>query len=203
MPKKKPIPDQTMSDELVLAAIERTERHQRRDNETGVLLATIKEHLGLARHGWSTRRLLPQLEELQTVGQLERSRRYSVILWGLTNTGRERLAAARAAGEIGTLPESPQHRQWREARTAANGRIGEFRDDLRRALADATRLLYADGHAPSDAWFEFSGCLKDTCWRLGSSTHCLTEWPEPDDASADIDTHGQYSRRHTWLWGDC
>ncbi len=202
MPNKKPTPDQPLPDELVLAAIDRAECHRRRDNDAGVLLSTIKEHLGLPRHGWSTRRLLPQLEELQAAGQVERSRRQSVNLWELTSTGRERLDAARTTGEIGTLPESPQHRQWREARTAANERVGEFRDDLRRALEEATRLLEADEHPSSDAWFEFSERLHHACWRLGSATHCLIEWPEPDDTRADTDTHGQYSRRHTWLWGD-
>lgn len=202
MPKKKPIPDQTISDELVLAATDRATRHQRRDDGTGVLLSRIKEHLGLPRHGWSTRRLLPQLEVLQAAGQVKCSRRQSVNLWALTSTGRERLDAARATGEIGQLPESPQHRQWREARTTASERIGEFRDGLRCTLEETTRLLEANGHPSSDAWFELTERLQRACWQLGSATHCLTEWTEPDDAKADVDTQVQYSRRHTWLWGD-
>ena len=92
MPKNKPIPEKPLSDELVLAAIDRATRHQRRDDGMGVLLSRIKEHLGLPGHGWSTRRLLPRLEELQAAGQLTSSRRQSVNLWALTSIGREQLA---------------------------------------------------------------------------------------------------------------
>jgi hypothetical protein len=38
---------------------------------------------------------------------------------------------------VTTLPEAPQHRRWREARTAATERIAGFRCDLRSALDEA------------------------------------------------------------------
>ena len=197
MPIKKRISDEFPSDELLLAAIERAERHQGRDDQ-GVLLATLKEHLGLSRDGWTTRRLRPQLEELQTAGQVVRSRQHGCIVWGLTSDGRKRLEAAHKAGVIGTLPESPQHRTWREARAAAGERIDKFREELRRALNDAISLVNADSQTPSDTWFAFNERLKHACWQFGSATHCLHEWAEPDDSSADIDEppYGQSGRRH-------
>jgi hypothetical protein len=44
------------------------------------------------------------------------------------------------SGEL-KLPESPQHRDWREARSVASGQISSFRDELRTALADTADLL--------------------------------------------------------------
>jgi hypothetical protein len=150
MPIKKRISAELPSDELLLAAIERAERHHGRDDQ-GVLLATLKEHLGLSRDGWTTRRLRPQLEELQTAGHMVRYRQHGCIVWGLTSDGRKRLEAARKAGVIGTLPESPQHRTWRKARTAATVRISQFRDELREALDDAISLLDHDDPSPLES----------------------------------------------------
>jgi hypothetical protein len=191
--------EKRIQDEMLLAAIERAERH-RGDDTPGVLLSTLVAHLGLVHGSWSTRRVRPQLEELQAAGFVERARRHGAILWGLTSSGHKRLDAAR--GAIGSLPESPQHRKWRYARVAATERIGGFREDLRRAVDEVKSLLDADGQTPSVTWFEFSACLQRACWLLASATHCLSEWPEPDDAHADIDTDQYRGRRNTWQWDD-
>jgi hypothetical protein len=45
------------------------------------------------------------------------------------------------------LPESPQHRIWREARAVAEARIEELRNDLAAAISDASNLLHAR-HSP-------------------------------------------------------
>jgi hypothetical protein len=57
-------------------------------------------------------------------------------------------------GDVPQLPESPRHRTWRNARTAAAQEIERFRRNLRDCLDEAARLLDADPPAHSDAWFE-------------------------------------------------
>ena len=199
MPKSDRTPDEFPSEELLLAAIERAETHQRGD-KPGALLATIKEHLGLARGGWATRQLRPKLDALHDAGLMEHSRRHSLNLLGLTSSGRARLEAVRHAGKLGDLPESPQHRKWREGRIVAGERISEFREDLRQVLDEAIGMLDHDGQIPSDTWFEVSERLKHVCWHVGSATHCLHEWPEPHDSHADIDEQGPNGRRNTRMW---
>jgi hypothetical protein len=183
MSAKKPTPAPMPSDELLLAAIERAERHHRHDHR-GALLATIKEHLHLDKAGWTTIRLRPKLEALATAGLSEEVRRNSLTLWAITEAGR---ASLRALGDEIELPESPQHRRWREAREAAAERIEPIREEVRVALTEANALLDADPLASSEAWFDLSETLQDACWRLASATYCLGEWEEPDDALADLD----------------
>jgi len=174
-----------VSDVLVLAAVERAERHRERQ-EVGVWLPHIAAHLGFVAGSWTTRRLRPQLQALVSAGALSCSRRHGLVVWALTGAGRRRLGRARQAGEVGELPESPQHRQWRHARAAAGERIEGFREQARGFLDEAGWLLDAE-HAPSDAWFELGERLARACRRMGSATYCLGEWREPDDARADID----------------
>jgi hypothetical protein len=108
-------------------------------------------------------------------------------MWTLTTAGRRRLRAARGAGRLAELPESPQHRAWRNARTAAAHEIERFGRSLSQDLAEATSLLEADPPARSDAWFELGERLGRSAWRLASAGYCLREWAEPDDARADLD----------------
>jgi hypothetical protein len=162
MPAKKRTPEAMPSKELVLAAIERAELHRMRHDDydryrgkpdrPGVLLATIKEHLGLARGGWSTIRLRPTWDELQATGLIEQSRRSGMVAWKLTSTGQAHLDRARLTGDIGALPESPQHRHWREARATATTRIGEFGQKLQAVLGEAAGLLDAHDPADSETW---------------------------------------------------
>jgi len=198
MPESDRTPDPFPSDEQLIAAIERAERH-RRHQDPGVLLGTIKAHLDLPRHSGTTRRLRPHLTALEASGLIKPTRRHSLNLWMLTSRGRQRLDAI--GGEI-TLPESPQHQDWREARTAAGERIEGFHNALSYITSEATLLLDA-GSQPSDSWFSLGERLQHACWRLGSATYCLHEWPEPDDSTADIDeptTPLQRGRREMTRW---
>jgi hypothetical protein len=78
MPAEKRTREAIRSKELVLAAIERAERHRishrdrdlHRDkpDQPGVLFVTVKEHLGLASAGWTTIRLRPTWDELEAAG---------------------------------------------------------------------------------------------------------------------------------------
>jgi hypothetical protein len=205
-----------VSDVLVLAAIERAERHHPRQSE-GVPRSSIAQHLGFVHSSWTTRRLRPQLESLTTAKLLLRLRRHGIVIWALTRNGRRRLAAAVEAGEVGELWESPQHRQWRQARTMAGERIERFREEVRGALDEAPDVLDA-ANPQSDAWFELAERLQRSCWQLGSATHCLYEWPEPDDLAPDGDDYTEpgdetlnrnerarkrrlrTGRRGTWRW---
>ena len=103
------------------------------------------------------------------------------------------------------LPESPQHREWREARAMAGREIERFRHELREYLQRTLLLLDADPPVNSDAWFQLGESLRAPCRRLGSAVHCLWEWTEPDDAHADIDSNQGLSyrigRRKIGQWG--
>jgi hypothetical protein len=71
-----------VSDELVLAAVERAERHRERQDE-GVMMGDIVEHLGFVHGSWTTRRLRPQIEAFIAAGLLVRSRRHGVVVCGV------------------------------------------------------------------------------------------------------------------------
>jgi DNA-binding XRE family transcriptional regulator len=191
-----------VSDVLVLAAIDRAERHsgRGRDTQAAPVWAVLK-HLDIASRTKRAREVRVRLDALDAAGSLERGRRHGVPVWALTSTGRRRLSRARRAGRVPVLPESPQLRAWREAQGLAEQRIGEFRLELLEAVEHAQQLLdiptpdapvqgpdAAPGPA-SDEWFELGERLRRACRRLGSASYCLWEWPEPDDSRADIDDY--------------
>jgi hypothetical protein len=200
MPKAKPTPAAELSDQLLLAALERAERHQRREGQ-GVLLATLKDHLGLPHHSGTTVRMRPQLDRLQDTGLIQYGRHGGLKLWKLTDRGRGRLKRARRFGETVALPESPQHRKWATARRMAEEQITQLRADLRRTLDQATTMLDTET-TTSDAWFEMIPRLNDACRRVAIATYTLCEWVEPDDSRPDIDPHPQRDRRNIHAWTD-
>jgi hypothetical protein len=198
MPKAKPTSAALPAPELVLAAIERAERHHRGPRR-GVSRAAIQEHLGLARGSSTTRQLRPIWDVLQAGGLVEEVRRQGIVVWALTEAGHAQFVDR---GEVGTLPESPQHRRWREARRAACDRIDVLQDDLRLALHEANEMLDSGDQGSSGTWYEFGQRLQHACRVVASATYCLREWDEPDDVQADIDTppYGQGGRRETHGW---
>ncbi len=175
-------------DELVLAAVERAGRHQARETQA-VPAWAILDHLAVAPRSASARHVHSRLAAMHTAGWLERSRRHGVPTWALTARGRRRLRRAQRTGELAVLPESPQHRAWRHARTLGAHEIERFRELLRERLEHAALALDAVPPPHSDAWLELGEALQFDCRRLASASHCLYEWPEPDDAHADVDTH--------------
>jgi hypothetical protein len=132
---------EAVSDDLVLAAVARAERHRERDGED-VMMSDIAEHLGFVHGSWTTRRLRPQIDAFIAAGLLVRSRRGGVVIWGLTSDGRGRVE--RGDASVG-LPESPQHRVWRHARALAAERIDGLREQVRGALEEGMDILDADG----------------------------------------------------------
>jgi hypothetical protein len=187
-----PMPEiDRIPDALLLAAVKRAVLH--RDVQEGIPHWVVADHLALTRGAGTTRRLRPQLEALEAAGLLERSRLYGRTVWKATPKGRRRASPFRE------LPESPQHRAWREARELAAERIGEFRTAAGEVVLETFFLLDADPPTASDAWFAVGERLQRACWLLGSATYCLCEWAEPDDRRADLDERG--GRRNTALWG--
>jgi DNA-binding PadR family transcriptional regulator len=205
MPAKKPTPEAMPSKELVLAAIERAELHRIKHDDPvpyrgkshrpGVLLSVIKQHLGLASGGATTVRLRPTWNELQADGLIEQGRAHGMNVWKLTDAGKKHLARARKAGDIGSLPEAPQHRLWREARAIAASRSGEFGDMLQVLLGQAAGLLDSHEAADSDTWHALGQRLQRACERLASANYCLYEWPEPDDSRPDTPAYRKAERR--------
>jgi hypothetical protein len=187
-------PVHVIPDELVLAAIERAERHRTND-VPGVPIWAITEHLDIPRRSGKARHVRSRLGAFEAAGSLESSRFRQVQIWALTPAGRRRLRRAVRAGDIPQLPESPQHRTWRRARTIAAEEMERLRRSLRKTLAVAAGLLDSDRAVHSDRWFELAERLSMEAAQLGTAVHCLHEWAEPDERRADIDSRREPSDR--------
>jgi transcriptional regulator with XRE-family HTH domain len=184
-----PVRENAVFDVLVLAAVERAARHRARDHD-GVPVWAIRDHLHIAGRSPVARRLRVRLSVLESGGLLGRERRRGVVLWSPTDAGRQRLGAGQSAVGVPQLPESPQHIAWREARAAAQERMGEFDEVLGQAALGAFVLLdagRAGERVGSDEWFAMAERLQRACRHIGSAVHCLYEWAEPSDEHADVD----------------
>jgi hypothetical protein len=182
----------------VLAALARAALH-RGERHGAVPAWAILAHLGIPRRAALARHVRALLVELEAAGQVRADRRHGASVWTLTRAGRARLQQAAARGEDVRLPESPQHLAWRQARASAALELARFRRSLGASLADARAQLRAGAPAPSQEWFELAERLRREAWLVGSASHCLYEWREPDDARADIDD-GPPGRRNVRLW---
>jgi len=194
------IPDDTIPDDLILAAIERSERHR---VCRGAPRWEIYDHLDIGKRSREARQVRGQVAALAEMGLLEASRAHNVPMWVLTKKGRRRL---RGAGDVeALLPESPQHRTWARAQTLGEQEIDRFCESLRGVLSEALEVLSAPAQsASSDTWYELGRRLDCHARRLGSVIHCLHEWAEPSDDAPDVDEHRNRSRRSFcfWSWAD-
>ncbi len=189
MPTPKRIPELLLADDMLLAALDRGERHRRGDLQPGVSMITVKAHAGIEHNGATTRRLRPQLDRLTAEGLLQPLRRHSINMWTLTAAGRKRLAASRSKGKLQPLPESPQHRHWRENRHAAEHEIDQLLADAETLVAEAARVLAASPQPSSDVWVDLGQRLRNALQWIGSAIYCLREWQEPDETRADDAIH--------------
>lgn len=169
---------------IILAAVERAARHESSDE---VATATVIEHLGFEPTRKTNRLLHLRLDGLRDAGSLTRIARDGADTWLLTSEGREELDRRYEAEEVGELPEAPQHRAWREARVEAAVRLEGFKDEMGTMLEEATALLDQPHPPHSSEWIAMSQRLSPATWRVGSATHCLYEWVEPDDDFPDVD----------------
>lgn len=189
-PSQKPQlpPAERPSDAVLLAALQRAVRQERgsRGTATG---AALLAHLDVGPRSAAARHVQTRLGLLLAAGWLERTPRHGVATWRLTEAGAAYLASASAGAGAPALGESPQHRAWRSARVGAAQELERFRRSLDAQLERGARLLDSSTPEHSDAWFALAESLARACWRLGSATHCLHEWPEPDERGADVDAH--------------
>jgi hypothetical protein len=190
------------SDPLVLAAVDRAQRHRQNPRSGDPTLSEIAAHLGMTWGSHASRRLRPIIDRLTgELGWLERSRRVSQERWGLTEAGAEGLARAGGEGVLEELPESPQHRAWREARAHASARIDGLQNELGEQLAAVGRLLDADEAVPASEWLAAGDELPGLIGAVAIATYCLHERPEPDDATAaPAAPHGLQSWSHPRVW---
>jgi hypothetical protein len=188
-----------VTDGFVLAALERAELHEQ---EAEVLTSALMGHLGFKWAPPTNRLFFPRLEELRQAGLLTSIERRGEPYWSLTSVGREQLAREREAGEIGELPESPQHRAWRHAREQAAVRIDGFRHEQTEALGAADELLTRYQPSLSQEWLDLSERLHWSTWHMASAIHCLHEWVEPDDEVPDVDESPgpRPGRRNVGAW---
>ena len=144
----------------------------------------IANHLGYALTPASRRLLRRRLDALTEDGWLEIATDRRPAVWKLTGVGQR--AAKRSRTEAwAALPESPQHRAWREARRAAEQQITELRARAREALLESAAALEAEKDSTSHLKLTAGLCC--AFWRLAAANYCLFEWEEPDDAQADVD----------------
>lgn len=190
-------------DPLVLAALDRAERHSNHDRG-GVIVATLYDHLGVRKQTAAARRVREQVAVLVEAGSVERARRNGVATVVLTAAGRRRLARAQRAGTVPALPESPQHRKWREAHDRAEVEVDRFVQQAHEAIGEVVGLL--DGlagltpHRPtSDALLAARERLHHALFLAASATYCFYEWPEPDDATRD-DGAGLHGLTNVTRW---
>lgn len=191
-----PAPD-AIPDDLVLAAVERAERHRER---RGSPMYLIKEHLAAPKRSGRARRVGALVLTLAETGLLEHFREHSMDFWTLSDSARRRLRRAKGASEA--LPESPQHERWRAAHTLAGQELDGYRERLRAVLAETTALLDAasEGATASEEWFKLGRSLDRHMRRVGAATHCLHEWAEPTDDVADMEGHRERGRRNSHSW---
>lgn len=177
-------PPEVITDGVILAALWRAECHR---GYQGAPDWAILEHLSLTSRTKKARQVKARLPELMQAGLLSQSRREGIGQWFLTAQARKRLAEVPEA--MASLPESPQHRRWRDARDAAEYEIEGFYLGLRDAVDAAADLLSMPmpPGASSDAWFEMGERLHRACRRLGSASHCLYEWAESPEDESDRD----------------
>lgn len=166
-----------VSDDVVLAAVERAERHRERERE-GVMMSDIAEHLGFVHGSWTTRRLRPQIEAFIAVGLLVRSRRHGIVIWGLTASGRRRGVLEESAGALDA---------------------GGVRSDVWFALAE--RLQSACWQLGSATY-----CLSEWA-EPDDSRADADDRMEPADEGIDPDELGgvryrRGGRRNVWKWAD-
>jgi hypothetical protein len=194
------------SDELVLAAVDRAQRHRATPDSGDPTLSDIAEHLGMTWGPVASRRLRPIIDRLtRERGWLQRSRRRGQDRWALSDTGSQRLARAGAEGIFEQLPESQQHREWRAARAHAAARIEPLRGELRDVLANVNRLLDASEPVASADWLACVEPLRDFIEAVAMASFCLYELAEPDDAAAVhaegvVPRGSRYGWRHPRTW---
>ncbi|HSS03964.1 MAG TPA: hypothetical protein VLK89_02095 [Solirubrobacterales bacterium] len=161
-------------------ATERAARHERSDE---VATATVVEHLGFEPTKQTNRLLHLRLDDLRNAGSLTRAARDGGDSWALTSEGREELqgrGSRRSAGGAAASRLAAGTSGGRRAARSLQRRDGD--------LAGRSDCPSRPAHPPRSAeWFAMSERLSPVAGRVGSATHCLYEWVEPDDDHPGVD----------------
>lgn len=179
------------SDEQIIAAVDRAADHSaygwQREQAPGAAFAKqVAEHLDLPISGPGSRWLTKQLRRLAAADMLDQvdvGRGYR-DLYAVTVEGDAWLAELARGGTPVELPESPQHRLWREQRASSLRDLPQMRRDARDALAAVEGLLdrEEDGAAASGE-FDDPGApvraLARALDALGQAAYWLREAEEP------------------------
>ena len=182
MPDRDAIPEG-----LLLAAVSRAQLHHTADAAT---LLRIKQHLALRHTGWTTQQLRPTLDALVSAGLLRHSWRKSKDWWQITPPGEQQ------AAPFSELPESPQHSAWRRARTLAEHEIERVWTRALGCVEEAEHTL--NNSEPTSSTYRTLGDrLRVAFEDMASATYCLSEWAEPHDERADIETWDVKGLRRT------
>jgi hypothetical protein len=175
--------EEGFSEDLVLAGIARAECHTA---APGVVWHDIVAHLGLVGQRDAAHGVREPLAALIQAGAVRESQLGSAFVWDLNTKGSRRLARARRAGRLPTLPEAPQHASWRAAHQTVRENLQGQRDQLQASLAQAQRNLDSRGAGDAMSWASLARQLTNQCAELAWVIYCLNEWPEPDDDTRDI-----------------
>lgn len=196
----------------LLAAIERAEWQVVLPGERkGTRRNEVVAHLGLDWHSGNARRLKVQLEALEAEGCVEIERKIphrSIV--ALTPGGHDRLQLARrqkvAEAMPESLPESPQHRNWREARAVAEEKEDEIRSRATDVVQYALTALLKPEADGAEELMAIGDRLHRVFWRFASVVYVRQEWVEPDERSRDKDPgkggSWLHSPRRVDLWPD-
>lgn len=196
-------PSGPVCDDAVLAAVARAERLE----GSRVNMRDIAQHLGWRYTGAATVRLRPPLARLVASDLLSSTDpaqwRIRSKKWGTTVAGRRRLASADPV----ELPESPQHRRWRQDRDVATWALDGLRAEAQAVLDQADALLREPPAEAAVTGAEVQDLILS--FRAAVMAYALaawmcSRWPEPTDdgpgpdpgAVADLlPDHAERSRR--------
>jgi hypothetical protein len=179
-------PSGPVSEMEVLAALARAELHARRWYPQ---LSDIAHHLGWRYSGAATRRLRPHLERLSAAGLVAAveppAYKMSSQKWVTTDAGRRRLASSPPV----ELPESPQHRRWRQDRDVAAWARDAARREAWVLIEELEDLLAGRPEARpilSEGWaYRASRRFEEAFRDYALATRMWEQWPEPSDLAAD------------------
>lgn len=169
----------------VLAAVARAEVHLTRHKP---YLSDIAHHLGWRYNGAATVRMRPHLRSLTGAGLLDTkgpSPRYPRgQKWSVTDKGRRKLSSADPI----SLPESPQHRRWRQDRDVAAWALEAVRLEFEEAVAEAQALVTDDGQRSRLGESAVYGAIRkfeSTLHAYALAIRMTEQWPEPSDSAPD------------------
>lgn len=172
-----------ISEAEVLAAVARAERQEAR-----VTLREISNHLGWRYNGGATIRLRPRLHALAASGLLDATnpprRKIRTKQWSTTVTGRRRLASADKVD----LPESPQHRRWRQDRDVAAWALDGIFEEGRTLVDEVYDLFWMSRvhtSLTSREILDLAQRFDRTMKAFATATQMCDEWPEPGDETDD------------------